>query len=96
MRANWRIRLFASNRISGPLFSLIEKIPASATVWAATGEKRSRVLDKTVARLNIEHYRRLLANETDESRRQMLLRLLAEEEAKLNDPKPPERKRRPR
>ena len=51
-------------------------------------------MDKTVARLNIEHFRRLLANETDESRRQMLLRLLAEEEAKIADSKPPERKRR--
>ncbi len=40
-------------------------------------------LDKTVARLNVEHYRKLLANEADEARRQMLVRLLAEEEAKL-------------
>lgn len=40
-------------------------------------------MDRTVASLNIEHYKRLLATETDESRRQMLLRLLAEEEKKL-------------
>jgi hypothetical protein len=40
-------------------------------------------MDKSVARLNIEHYRKLLANETDETRRQMIARLLAEEEAKL-------------
>jgi hypothetical protein len=40
-------------------------------------------MDRTVARLNIEHYRRLLATETDETRRQTLTRLLAEEEAKL-------------
>lgn len=40
-------------------------------------------MDRTVAHLNIEHYRRLLATETDESRRKVLLRLLAEEEAKL-------------
>ncbi len=45
-------------------------------------------MDRAVARLNIEHYRRLLANETDEARRQTVLRLLAEEEAKLADPKP--------
>ncbi|HET7383787.1 MAG TPA: hypothetical protein VFJ59_14520 [Pseudolabrys sp.] len=45
-------------------------------------------MDKTVARLNIEHYRRLLVKETDEPRRQMLLRLLAEEEAKIADPRP--------
>jgi hypothetical protein len=51
-------------------------------------------VDKTVARLNIEHYRRLLEKETDERQRQMLLRLLAEEEAKLADNAPKERKRR--
>jgi hypothetical protein len=40
-------------------------------------------MDKMVARLNIEHYRQQLAEQTDESKRQLLLRLLAEEEAKL-------------
>ena len=40
-------------------------------------------MDKTVARLNIEHFRRLLANEADETKRQLIARLLAEEEAKL-------------
>ena len=40
-------------------------------------------MDKAVARLNIEHYRSLLANEADERRRQTIARLLAEEEAKL-------------
>lgn len=40
-------------------------------------------MPKTIARLNIEHFRRLLAQETDETKRRMLLRLLAEEEAKL-------------
>ena len=50
-------------------------------------------MDRTVARLNIEHYQRLLATETDEARRQTLLHLLAEEEAKLANPGPPEKKR---
>jgi hypothetical protein len=36
-----------------------------------------------VARLNIEHFRELLARETDERKRQTLRQLLAEEEAKL-------------
>ena len=36
-----------------------------------------------IARLNIEHFRKQLVTEKDETRRQMLLRLLAEEEAKL-------------
>jgi hypothetical protein len=44
-------------------------------------------VDRSVARLNIEHYRHLLAGETDDTRRQQLLRLLTEEEAKLAEPK---------
>ena len=40
-------------------------------------------VDKTVARLNIEHFRKLLANEADKTKRQLIARLLAEEEAKL-------------
>jgi hypothetical protein len=57
--------------------------------------RRSIPMDKFVAKANIEHYRRKLARETDETKRQVLARLLAEEEAKLaslaNDPqkKPP-------
>jgi hypothetical protein len=45
-------------------------------------------VDRTVARLNIEHYRRLLAGETDEARRQALQRLSAEEAAKLGEETP--------
>ena len=40
-------------------------------------------MDRTVAQLNIEHYRRLLARETDVSKRNTLQKLLAEEEAKI-------------
>jgi hypothetical protein len=40
-------------------------------------------LDKFVARLNIEHLQRKMADETDDAKRQLLARLLAEEEAKL-------------
>lgn len=40
-------------------------------------------MDKLVAQLNIEHFRKKLAAEKDETKRQMLLRLLAEEKAKL-------------
>lgn len=39
--------------------------------------------DATIARLNIEHFKSLLATETDETKRKMIIRLLAEEEAKL-------------
>ena len=41
-------------------------------------------MDRTIARLNIEHFPRLLENnEIDEAKRQMICRLLGEEEAKL-------------
>ena len=40
-------------------------------------------MDKTVARLNIEHFRNLLLEEMDEAKRQIVLRLLAREEAIL-------------
>jgi hypothetical protein len=51
-----------------------------------------RVVDRSVARLNIEHYKRLMVRETDEQRRQVIMRLLAEEEAKVAGSKPPEQK----
>jgi hypothetical protein len=40
-------------------------------------------MDKTVADLNIAHFKNLLETETDSVKRQTLQRLLAEEEAKL-------------
>lgn len=40
-------------------------------------------VDRTVADLNITHYRKLLENEADPLKRQTIERLLAEEEAKL-------------
>jgi hypothetical protein len=40
-------------------------------------------MDRFVAQLNIEHYHRCLADEEDEAKRLALIRLLAEEEAKL-------------
>jgi hypothetical protein len=40
-------------------------------------------VDKSVADLNIAHFRKLLASETDPVKRQTIERLLAEEEAKL-------------
>ena len=46
-------------------------------------------MDRIVARLNIEHLRKKLAGATDDATRGTILRLLAEEEAKLaalNDP----------
>jgi hypothetical protein len=37
----------------------------------------------TIARLNIEHFRRLLATEQDTAKRLTVMRLLEEEQAKL-------------
>ena len=54
-------------------------------------------MDKAVARLNIKHLRKKLTTETDEAKRQTMLRILAEEEAKLAVllSAPKEGKRRP-
>jgi len=48
-------------------------------------------MDKFVHRENIKLYRKLLAETTDTQKRQMLLKLLADEEAK--DKRPPEKNR---
>jgi hypothetical protein len=40
-------------------------------------------VDRTVARLNIEHYRKRLSEEVDEGKRRTLQQLLVEEEEKL-------------
>ncbi len=40
-------------------------------------------MDETIARLNIEHFQRKLAEETDEAKCRTLRQLLAEEQAKL-------------
>jgi len=40
-------------------------------------------MDEKVAKLNIEHYKRLHASETDETKRESIARLLAAEEATL-------------
>jgi hypothetical protein len=43
-------------------------------------------MDRTVASLNIEYLRKRLDETTDEIKRTMILRLLSEEEAKLQAP----------
>jgi hypothetical protein len=40
-------------------------------------------MDKTVADLNIAHFRKLLETETDPAKRDTIQRLLSDEEAKL-------------
>lgn len=46
-------------------------------------------MDRTVADLNIAHFKKLLAAETDPVKRQTIERLLAEEEAKLAEAQRP-------
>ncbi len=51
-------------------------------------------MNRTVARLNIEHYKRLLETDIDEPKRRTVEGLLAEEQAKLAsmaDSVPPKR-----
>jgi len=52
-------------------------------------------MDKAIARLNIKHYQKKLATEHVETKRQMLMRLLTEERAKLAALEdPPEKRQR--
>jgi hypothetical protein len=46
-------------------------------------ERGTRSMQIYVARLNVEHFRQLIAAETDPKKLDLLRRLLAEEEAKL-------------
>ena len=46
-------------------------------------------MDRTVADLNIAHFKKLLSTEVDPVKRQTLERLLAEEEAKLKHAQAP-------
>jgi len=40
-------------------------------------------MDAEIARLNIDHFRKLLANEKEETKQRTLLKLIAEEELRL-------------
>jgi hypothetical protein len=50
---------------------------------ATSLDQRVYIAKHYIARLNIEHFRRRLAMETEEAARQRVARLLADEEAKL-------------
>ena len=53
------------------------------TRWAEEHDKTGCAMRKTITRLNIEHFRTKLVDERNETKRNTLLRLLAEEEANL-------------
>jgi hypothetical protein len=52
-------------------------------------DQRVYIARRYIARLNIEHFRRRFAMETDETARERIARLLADEVAKLAELTPP-------
>jgi len=71
-------------------------VPALAPTHAeAVDGNNGDAMDRMIARLNIAHYKVKMVTEQDEAKRKILLRLLAEEQAKLAALEdPPKRKRR--
>jgi hypothetical protein len=67
----------------------------SGTLPAGTTSPCGDPMDRpsTIAKLNIEHYRRLLAAETDPKKRETISKLLAEEEANAAELEKRERKK---
>jgi hypothetical protein len=59
------------------------KQPSAPRDSCAVGFAGSGGVDRTIARLNIEHFRKLLSEEKDDAKRRIIRRLLVEEEAKL-------------
>ena len=57
--------------------------------WRASVDQRVYIARRYIARLNIEHFRRRFAMETDEAARERVAHLLADEEAKLAALTPP-------
>lgn len=60
----------------------VERIPRQVARWLRANLS-GVTMDKTVADLNIAHFRKLLSTEADPVKRQTLERLLADEVAKL-------------
>jgi hypothetical protein len=66
--------------------------------WRTPVDQRVYIARRLIARLNIEHFRRRFAMETDETARERVARLLADEEAKLAalTPSPSDKQKSPR
>ena len=69
-------------------------VGASFAVIVSACYNGSHDLEKTVAKLNVEHYRKLLASEIDDVKRRTIHALLAAEEAKLAASEPSNEVRR--
>jgi hypothetical protein len=78
------------NRPRGNCFPSQERHLIIVTAGRSIRVQEGGGMEKFIARENITHLREKLATEQDEAKRQILLRLLAEQEAKLttleNDP----------
>ena len=86
----WVLSKRASQKTQTPWpVSAIGQFPGRAAAERISSKKwcdrqpEQYSMDETIAKLNIEHYEKLLASETDSTRRATIARLLAEEEAKL-------------
>jgi hypothetical protein len=89
MRGSVGARLVRGGRrwLVGPMSDSVQ-LPGRAIAGRITSNAGATIsehhwMDKSVAKLNIEHYKWLLASETDAAKRESIARLLAEEEAKL-------------
>ncbi len=59
--------------------------PAVRFALEGTAQSKTGVsMDAEIAKANIAHFKKLLETETDEARREVIRRLLAEEESKLD------------
>ena len=76
-----------------PVLPIAAFLHLGSVIFGWIKQFETRTVDKTIARLNVERFRKQLANETDETRRKVILRLLADEEAKLAAFKPPQKSR---
>lgn len=75
----WKLALPFRNARAAKMTTIHEII----TLPCESREAQLSAMDRSIARLNIEYFRKLLAYEQDHTKRQWPLRLLAEEEAKL-------------
>jgi len=62
---------------------LVSFTPCRTPLLGDCANCRSPTVDRTVADLNIAHFRKLLSTEADPEKRKTIERLLADEEAKL-------------
>ena len=80
----------SSDGKSGALFQFVLPVESRNNATARAAVREGSDMFKFIARANIAHFREKLADEQDETQRQNLLCLLAEEQAKLaaleNDP----------